>query len=146
MIQLFDSWGGNLSPEDYKRFSLPYAQKIFERVKATGRPAIFYVNDSPHLLELIAQSGANCIGIDWRTSLADARSRLGQDFVLQGNFDPTHLFGSKQQVADEARRMVASLQGTSGYIANLGHGILPTTPRANAITFVKAVQEGWSST
>ena len=142
-VQLFDTWAGNLSADDYRRFALPYTQTIIEKVRKTGKPTILYVNGSHHLLPLMGESGADVLSVDWRTSLETARKRLDAHKAVQGNLDPTALFGNTDKVFQRTRRMIESWSGNSGYIANLGHGILPKTPVENATAFVQAVKMGW---
>ncbi len=142
-VQLFDSWGGNLTREDYKRLSLPYIQKIIESLRPYNKPVILYVNGGGHLLSLLSQSGANCLSIDSRTSLPAAEELLDGKIALQGNLDPTHLFRTKAEVIEETRAMLSSLKNHKGYVANLGHGILQATPPENVKAFIDTVKEGW---
>lgn len=144
VVQLFDSWAGNLSLEDYRRFALPYTQQIFAALKKTSRPSILYVNGSSHLLPAMCESGANCLSVDWRTSLAQAQSSFGERGSIQGNFDPSHLFGSVDEVAERTAQMLNSVKSRVGYIANLGHGVLQHTPRENVKAFVDGVKRGWT--
>jgi len=141
-VQLFDSWAGNLSVEDYCRFALPYTQQIFAALKKTKKPSILYVNGSSHLLEPMIESGADCISVDWRTPIGTAQKRF-EGGVVQGNFDPTHLFGAKDEVVARTKAMLSTVHDTSRYIANLGHGVLQQTPRENVIAFVDTIKKGW---
>ena len=143
-VQLFDTWAGNLSDEQYRKLALPYAQQIFAALKQKGVPSIHYANGASHLLFAMRESGADCIGIDWRTDLAKAEEIVGPDIALQGNFDSTRLYGSTAEVAAATSQMLASLKRRTGYIANLGHGILQTTPVENAGCFIETVKRGWS--
>src|SRR6185436_19705526 len=88
VIQLFDSWAGELSPDDYVEFALPYEQKILRSVNRQAAPAIIYINGSGTFLEKMATCGADVLSIDWRVSLEDARARVGPQLTLQGNLDP----------------------------------------------------------
>lgn len=142
-VQLFDSWAGNLSLEDYRRFALPYTKLICERVQAAGAPLILYVNGSSHLFEAMLESGATGLSVDWRTPLGSAQTRAGEQRTIQGNLDPTHLFGSVEEVKRRTREMLATLTRRQGYIANLGHGVLQRTPRENVAAFVNTIKEGW---
>ena len=142
-VQLFDSWGGNLSLEDYRRWSLPYNQRIIQAVQRTGGKIILYSSGSAHLLPALAESGADAISIDWRLPIADAQRHLRGRAAVQGNMDPTHLFRQSEDVATEVRAMIRSIPEPHGYIANLGHGILPTTPPEHVQTFIETVKEGW---
>lgn len=145
IIQLFDTWAGNLNREDFEIFALPYLQKLTRVIQDTHTPCIIYLNSSHHLLESLRQSGANCISIDWKTPLSEARARLGDNIVLQGNLDPTHLFREKHLIEEETSRMLGSTTPFQSYIANLGHGILVNTPRENALAFVNSVKSFGSS-
>jgi uroporphyrinogen decarboxylase len=144
-VQLFDTWGGNLSREDFREFALPYIQRIFEAVNRTGVPTVLYVNGGSHLLPEMAESGAHCLSLDWRGDLATARE---YGLTLQGNFDPTELFSSKEQVIARTNALLKQAALSNGkfqhYIANLGHGVLPKTPRENVIAFVETIK-GWCS-
>ncbi len=140
-IQLFDTWAGNLSAADYREFALPYTQKIFEALSKHSCPTTLYVNGSSHLLKEMASSGANCLSIDWRIDLRSARALLGEAMVLQGNFDPTKLYRSPEEVRKETQLMISQPELQKGYIANLGHGILPTTPLQSAKEFINTVKE-----
>jgi uroporphyrinogen decarboxylase len=139
VIQLFDTWAGELSAAEYSAFELPATQMVYELIEAESVPKILYAKGSKHLLEHLGQSGANVISVDWRTDLGAAREILGPQLALQGNVDPTILLGAEEDVRAAA---VAAVKKTSGvgHILNLGHGILPSTPVANAKAFVEAGQ------
>ncbi len=138
-VQLFDTWGGILSPADYRQYSLPYIQRIFEQI-GSRVPTVLYVNGSGLLLEEMTESGATCLSIDWRTSFQQAVSVTKGRSVIQGNFDPTHLFGPIESIVRETREMLQSAPKESGYIANLGHGILPGTPVENVGAFIRTLK------
>lgn len=142
-VQLFDTWAGNLSEEDYRRFALPPTIDILARMRKLGCPTILYVNGSSHLLRAMAEAGATCISVDWRTPLKAAQTAVGAGRVVQGNFDPTHLFGSREEVVKRTTAMLSSVERRSGYIANLGHGILQRTPRENVKAFIETIKKGW---
>jgi len=142
VVQLFDSWGGNLNLEDYCRFSLPYIHRVFEKVRSSGRPGILYVNGSAHLLPALAECGADCLSVDSRTPLNSAQKTFGKGCV-QGNFDPTHLFGSAEEVDQRVSKMFGTLATKKGYVANLGHGVLQRTAPENVKAFVDSVKRGW---
>lgn len=150
IVQLFDTWGGNLSADDFRRYSLPSMQKIFSRLKQAGCPALVYVNGGGHLLEPLYEIDASGISIDWRTTFSQALAagtvcgRRGET-VIQGNFDPSDLFLDAESVRRKTRAMIESFSGRKGYIINLGHGVLVKTPRENVIEFVRAAQEGWGT-
>ncbi|HMZ78136.1 MAG TPA: uroporphyrinogen decarboxylase [Acidobacteriota bacterium] len=138
-IQLFDSWAGELSPADFAEYALPYIQRVFEQV-GNQVPRILYLNGTSHLLELMEQSGADVLSIDWRTSLPDARRRTGGRVALQGNLDPCRLLGPREKVVQSVHDILASMKDQPGFILNLGHGILPPTPVENARAFVATGQ------
>ena len=143
VVQLFDTWAGDLSAPDFEEFALAYHQRVFQSLhrgpEGLGVPAILYVNGCGAVLERMALSGADVLSIDWRTDLADARSRIGDQLALQGNLDPCALFGTPETIAETTREIIEKGGGT-GHIVNLGHGILPETPVENAQAFVNAAK------
>jgi uroporphyrinogen decarboxylase len=139
VIQLFDTWAGELSAEEYSAFELPATQMVYELIGESTVPKILYAKGSKHLVGLLGRTGANVISVDWRTHLVEARKILGPKLALQGNVDPSVLLGAEEDVRAAATATVAQLGG-AGHILNLGHGILPTTPVANAKAFVGAGQ------
>jgi uroporphyrinogen decarboxylase len=138
VIQLFDTWAGDLAPSDYEEFALPYTQKIFQSI-GTRVPRILYINGCSTILELMAGSGADVLSIDWRIPIADARRRVGDSLALQGNLDPCLLLGSTDRLLRNAADILKQA-GPLGHIMNLGHGILPPTPVDNAKAFVDFVK------
>ena len=142
IVQLFDSWAGQLSPEDYRTFALPYQQQIVRQVKAThpDTPLILYISGSAGVLELMGESGVDIISVDWTVDMADARRRLGPNMKVQGNVDPGVLFGSKDFIRDRILDTVRKA-GRGGHILNLGHGILPGTPEENAAHFFETAKQ-----
>jgi uroporphyrinogen decarboxylase len=141
-IQMFDSWAGQLSPQDYETFALPYQQRVFQQVKATHpeTPLILLVSGSAGVLEQMGRSGADIISVDWTVDMADARRRLGPDMKVQGNIDPGVLFGSKAFIRDRILDTIRKA-GNRGHILNLGHGILPSTPEENAAFFFETAKQ-----
>jgi uroporphyrinogen decarboxylase len=139
VVQLFDTWAGELSAEQYSAFELPATQLVYELTGETSVPKILYAKGSKHLVEYLGRSGADVISVDWRTDLAETRRILGPRLALQGNVDPAVLFGAEREVRAAATAAVEQTGG-AGHILNLGHGILPTTPVANAKAFVAAGQ------
>ena len=137
LIQLFDSWAGELSPADYAEFALPYEQKIFESLNHEAAPTILYINGSGTFLEQMATSGADVLSIDWRVNLEDARARVGKELTLQGNLDPCVLLSTPEIIREKARELIRA-GGGRRHILNLGHGILPMTPVENARAFIEA--------
>jgi uroporphyrinogen decarboxylase len=139
VVQLFDTWAGELTREEYDAFELPTTRVVFESVGAAGVPKILYGKGSSHLLEPQSNTGADVLSVDWRTDLAEARCALGERVALQGNVDPNILLGTVEAIREAARGAVEKTGGV-GHILNLGHGILPTTPVRNARAFVEAGQ------
>ena len=135
VVQLFDTWAGELNVGDYEEFALPYTRKIFDAV-GSAVPRILYLNGCSAILESMARSGADVISIDWRISMAEARRRVGDRVALQGNLDPCVLLGSKERIVAKTREILEQA-GPNGHILNLGHGILPPTPVENARAFIE---------
>src|SRR5207237_7657197 len=138
VVQLFDTWAGELNRSDYEEFALPYTQKIFEAI-GSRVPRILYLNGCATLLESMATSGADVISIDWRIPMAEARKRLGDRVAIQGNLDPCTLLGPRERI--EARtKEILEQGGAVGHILNLGHGILPQTPVESARAFIECAK------
>jgi uroporphyrinogen decarboxylase len=135
VVQLFDTWAGELNRGDYEEFALPYTQKIFEGI-GTRVPRVLYLNGCSAILESMASSGAEVISIDWRLSMAEARKRLGDRVAIQGNLDPCVLLGPEERLFAKTKEILDQA-GPLGHILNLGHGILPPTPVENARAFIK---------
>lgn len=142
VVQMFDSWAGQLSPQDYETFALPYQQRVVRQVKAThpDTPLILYINGSAGLLERMAQSGVDIVSVDWTVDIAEARKRLGPDIGVQGNIDPCALYGSQEFIRDRILDTIRKA-GNRGHILNLGHGILPSTPEENAAFFFETAKQ-----
>ena len=142
VVQLFDSWAGQLNPADFKTFSLPYLQKVVNQVKAAHpeTPLILYINHSAGILELMALSGVDIVSVDWTVDMSTARQRLGADIGVQGNLDPCVLLGSQDVIHD---RILDTLQqaGRQKHIFNLGHGVLKHTPEENVAFFFETVKQ-----
>lgn len=139
-VQLFDSWVGCLSPEDYREFVLPHTHSVIENI--TPRvPIIHFGTGTATLLELMSDAGGDVIGLDWRVELDDAWRRVGHDVSVMGNLDPVSLFANREYVIRQAKKILDQAGGRPGHIFNLGHGILPDTPVDNVIALVDAVHE-----
>ena len=138
-VQLFDSWGGMLSPEDYQQFSWKYMQQIIDALKGIT-PVIAFGKGCWFALDKMAVSGARALGVDWTCSPQMARKLTGGEITLQGNFDPARLFSPPEDIKRMVHQMINDF-GKDRYIVNLGHGILPNIPVENAIAFVEAVKE-----
>ncbi|BAY49709.1 uroporphyrinogen III decarboxylase [Scytonema sp. HK-05] len=142
VVQMFDSWAGQLSPQDFETFALPYQKRVVEQVKAThpDTPLILYINGSAGILELMAQSGVDIVSVDWTVDIAVARQRLGANIGVQGNLDPCVLFGSQEFIRDRILNTVRKA-GNQGHIFNLGHGVLQNTPEENVAFFFETVKQ-----
>jgi len=139
VVQLFDSWGGILSPEDYQLFSWNYLQQIVTALKDHA-PVIVFGKGCWFALNEMSRSGASAIGIDWTCSARNARYLSGGQVTLQGNFDPTRLLSPIPEIKSSVHKMINEF-GKDKYIVNLGHGILPNIPVDHAKAFVDAVKE-----
>ena len=141
-VQLFDSWAGALGPRDFREFALPYLAEAARIARGAGAPVIAFAPGAGWALEEIAAAtGADVVGVDWQTDAADARRRLaGRPVALQGNLDPCWLYAAPETIRTRTHEMLAAFGGR-GHIANLGHGINPDVPVANARAFVDAVKE-----
>ncbi|MBF0542270.1 MAG: uroporphyrinogen decarboxylase [Nitrospirae bacterium] len=140
-VQLFDSWAGILSPDDYRNFAFPYVLKIISELKTLKVPIIYFVNNCGGLLEIARECGSDVIGIDWRVDLSNAIDRIGKDKVIQGNLEPIILFSDKNQIKKAATDIIQKGKMANGHIFNLGHGILPTTPVDNLKILIDVVHE-----
>lgn len=138
-VQLFDSWGGLLSPEDYQEFSWPYLQQIVSALKELI-PVIVFGKGCWFALNEMSKSGASALGVDWTCSARNARYLSGGKITLQGNFDPARLLSPIPEIKKGVHEMITAF-GKDRYIVNLGHGILPNIPFDHARAFVDAVKE-----
>lgn len=138
-VQIFDSWGGLLSPADFEEFSLKYIRQIVEALKEKTLTIVF-AKGAWFALEGMANTGANALGIDWCITAENARKFAGDQVTLQGNFDPAKLLSPISEIRKEVKSMIRSF-GIQNYIANLGHGILPNVPVDHARAFVETVKE-----
>ncbi len=144
-LMVFDSWGGVLSPRDYKEFSLTYMQKIVDGLirEYDGRkvPVTLFTKNGGLNLESIAATGCDAVGLDWTVDIADARRRIGDKVALQGNMDPSMLHGTPERIRQEVQRILEGYGEGSGHVFNLGHGITPDVDPENAGVFINAVGE-----
>jgi uroporphyrinogen decarboxylase len=138
-VQVFDSWGGMLSPTDYQEFSWKYIQQIIDALK-DETPVIVFGKGCWFALGDMAKSGAAALGVDWTCSARNARYLTGGDITLQGNFDPARLLSPPADIKRMVTQMINEF-GKDKYVANLGHGILPNVPVDNARAFIDAVKE-----
>lgn len=137
-VQVFDSWAGALSPQDYREFVLPHSQQVFHELSPEV-PTIHFATGTSGILELMQEAGGDVIGIDWRLDLGDAWARMGYKVGIQGNLDPVALFGPQERIERAVGEILDKAGGRPGHIFNLGHGVLPKTPEENVITLVQAV-------
>ena len=141
VIQIFDSWVGCLSVEDYRRYVLPHVAEMVKRLQKTGAPIIYFGTDSATLLPAMNETGAEVIGLDWRIPLDQGWNALNHRCAVQGNFDPVLLFADWKEIKSRAENILQRAAGRSGHIFNLGHGILPETPVQNVKNLARFVQE-----
>jgi uroporphyrinogen decarboxylase len=140
-VQLFDTWGGILPPDEFKEFSLRYIEQVLTLLKRNGAATIVFCKDCGHSLELIADSGCDVVGLDWSIDIAKARMMVGSYVALQGNLDPVMLYAPPERIHEGVKILLQKFGNGSGHIVNLGHGILPDTPVEHAKAFVQAVKE-----
>jgi uroporphyrinogen decarboxylase len=140
IVQIFDTWGGILSQEEFEEFSLHYIRQIVEQIKKKNVPVIVFCKDCGHSLKKIAETGADVVGLDWTTDIGKARNAIGKKVALQGNLDPTMLFSTPERIEEGVKSILQKYGNGSGHIFNLGHGILPETPVENVKAFVNAVK------
>lgn len=141
VIQIFDSWVGCLSVEDYRRYVLQHVTDLVHRLQKTGAPIIYFGTDSATLLSSMQESGAEVLGLDWRIPLDDGWRLLQNKGAVQGNLDPVLLFADWKELQSRAKDILKRAGGRAGHIFNLGHGILPETPVDNVKKLCKFVQE-----
>lgn len=138
VVQIFDSWAGLLSPDDFNKYALPCLMEITQAIKDV--PVILFAKGAWYAMSRLAfKSGASALSVDWTMSPDYSRSATRSDITLQGNYDPTKLLGSRKQIEKDVQRMIDRF-GRHKYIANLGHGILPNVPVDNARVFVDTVK------
>ena len=140
-LQLFDSWVGCLSEEDYRKYVLPHSKRIFSALQDTSIPLIHFGTNTAGMLSSFASVDCDVIGIDWRMPLAKAWEQIGFDKAIQGNLDPVLLLGDFSLVKKRVDEIFASLPQREGYILNLGHGVLPATPVENLKRLVEYVHQ-----
>ncbi|EAQ69856.1 uroporphyrinogen decarboxylase [Synechococcus sp. RS9909] len=139
VVQMFDSWAGQLSPTDYDTFAAPYQKKVVDRVKQThpDTPFILYISGSAGVIERMGRTGVDIVSLDWTVDMADGCARLPEHLGVQGNVDPGLLFGTPEAIRDRIDDCVRKAHGRR-HILNLGHGILPGTPEENGAAFFEA--------
>jgi uroporphyrinogen decarboxylase len=140
-IQIFDSWVGCLSVEDYRRYVLPSTTELVRALQKSGVPIIYFGTDSATLLPSMKQTGAEVIGLDWRIPLDEGWRSVGFEGAVQGNLDPVLLFADRKNLKARAEDILRRAGGRPGHIFNLGHGILPETPVENVKALAAFVRE-----
>ena len=145
LVQLFDSWVGCLSPQDYHNYVLPYSQRIFKELEDTGVPRIHFGTGTASLLEEMKAAGGDVFGVDWRIPLDVAWERLGDDVGIQGNLDPATLVGDMELVKSASMDILRRAGGRRGHIFNLGHGMLPDASPENVAALVKFIHDTTSN-
>jgi uroporphyrinogen decarboxylase len=140
-VQVFDSWVGCLSVDDYRRYVLPRTTELIAKLKSADAPVIYFGTDTTTLLTFMKETGADVIGLDWRVPLDEGWKRLGNAGAVQGNLDPVALFADWKEVKSRAEEILNRAEGRSGHIFNLGHGILPDTPVENVKKLAQFVRE-----
>jgi uroporphyrinogen decarboxylase len=137
-VQLFDSWVGVLSPEDYRRHVLPHSKRILASLPV---PSIHFGTRTWDLLELMREAGGDAVGVDWRRPIDEAWARLGEGVAVQGNLDPQALLGPRDELLRRTDDVLRRAAGRPGHIFNLGHGILPETPEESVAAVIERVHE-----
>ena len=144
-LMIFDTWGGVLTPRDYQEFSLRYMSKIVDGLQRQkdGQqiPVTLFTKGGGKWLDLMAETGCDCLGVDWTTDLSEARQRVDGKTALQGNMDPSLLYASDDRIREEVETILASYGHGSGHVFNLGHGIHQTVNPEKAGVFINAVHE-----
>lgn len=144
-VMIFDTWGGVLSPEAYREFSLRYMQQIVEQLTRTydGQtiPVTLFTKGGGQWIESIAETGCNAVGLDWTISIDEARQRIGDKVALQGNLDPNVLYGSEDVIRHHASQLITKFGNHNGHVFNLGHGIHQTVNPDHLKILVDAVHE-----
>lgn len=140
-VQIFDTWGGLLSQNDFEEFSLRYVEKIISQIKRKDEPVIFFAKGVHFGLEKLANSGANVLGLDWTMNLTEVRKVVGDKVALQGNLDPTVLYAKKDYIKKAVNDVLNSFGKGNGHVFNLGHGVLPDIDPENVKALVKYVKE-----
>jgi uroporphyrinogen decarboxylase len=141
VIQIFDSWAGALSVEDYREFVLPVTKSLIHDVQAIGVPVIYFGVDTASLLPAMRETGADVLGLDWRVPLDEAWRGIDYACAVQGNLDPITLFAEPELIRKRVRQILDQAGERPGHIFNLGHGIVPHTPVENVQHVVKFVRE-----
>jgi uroporphyrinogen decarboxylase len=140
-LQVFDSWVGCLSVEDYRRYAQPHTARLIQKLRSSGVPVIYFGTDTATLLTAMQETGADVIGLDWRVPLNEGWRALEHKCAVQGNLDPAVLFADKKEIRLRSEEILKQAAARPGHIFNLGHGILPETPVENVQALVRDVHE-----
>ena len=140
-VQIFDTWGGILAPDHFRKFSLDWIADIVARMRREGVPVIVFSKGIHGTLRELSTIGADVVGIDWTVDIGEARELVGDRVALQGNLDPAYLYASPEKIRQEVRSILRKYGDGPGHIFNLGHGILPDVPPDHARAMVRAVVE-----
>ncbi len=140
-VQLFDTWAGILSPADYREWVLPGHRTIAAKLDRDAAPLILYVNSGAHVVDSMAESGADVISLDWRIDISEAAQRVGDRVSLQGNLDPCALAAPRERIIEMVRDLARAAAPARGHILNLGHGCLPETPVEGVRAFTDAARQ-----
>ena len=141
VLQIFDTWAGALTPAAFEHHLLEPLQTVFEELRPLGCPTIYFSTGSSHLVELIARTGADAIGVDWREPLGRVRRRIGGKLALQGNLDPGALLGPSEALRREAQGVLDEVPDGRAHVFNLGHGVLPVTDPERVHELVEYVHD-----
>jgi uroporphyrinogen decarboxylase len=140
-IQIFDTWGGILTPRDFLIFSLKYVSKVISNIERNGQPIIYFPKGVHYRTRTVSGCGADVIGLDWTMDISKTRDKIGKKVAIQGNLDPTVLYAEKNFIRREVRKVLENYGPGEGHIFNLGHGILPDIDPDNAKAMVEFVKE-----
>jgi uroporphyrinogen decarboxylase len=144
-VMIFDTWGGVLSPENYKKFSLSFMKKIVHYLKSNNQtksiPIILFTKQGGQYLEEMAQTGCDAIGIDWTVDISQARQRVGHQVALQGNLDPSVLYATPENIEQQVKTTLAQFGHGNGHVFNLGHGIYPDISPEHVQAMIDAVRK-----
>lgn len=140
LVQIFDTWGGILSPDAFEEFSLRYIKHIIDEIKRDDEPVIVFCKGCVHALDDLASIGADVVGLDWTFDIGEARKIIAGRTALQGNLDPTLLYSNPDRIREEVLRILDKYGRYPGHIFNLGHGVLPDVPVENVRAFVDTVK------
>jgi uroporphyrinogen decarboxylase len=140
-VQIFDTWGGILAPNEFEEFSLQYITKVIDNIKRKNEPVIVFAKGVHFKLNRLAKSGADVLGLDWTMDLGKVRKKTGDKVALQGNLDPCVLYAEEDKIKEEATKVLDSYGEGSGHVFNLGHGILPDIDPEKVKSLVRFVKE-----